>query len=246
MPGKKILWLCSWYPDKTEPFNGDFIQRHAQAASLYNDIHVIHVAADPSGRTRKTETEFHQRKNLTEQTIRFPKTKSFYGRFKGHIKLLSLFRNAVEKYIREKGKPDLVHVHVPVWAGVIAIELKKKYNIPFLVTEHWGIYNDVEINNYNTKSIRFKAKTKKILEEAAVFTSESLFLAEGVNRMVVKKEYEIIPNTVNTGLFFLKPKSHSSFRFIHEWKCEYFSDGDDTDHSKHSGRTYVWNIQNKK
>jgi glycosyltransferase involved in cell wall biosynthesis len=215
MPGKKILWLCSWYPDKTAPFNGDFIQRHAQAASLYNDIHVIHVAADVSGRIKGIQTAFHQQKNLTERTLRFSKTKTFYGRFRGHMKLLDLFRSSAEKYIEENGKPDLVHVHVPVWAGITALELKKKYNIPFLVTEHWGIYNDVEVNNYNTKSIRFRAKTKKILEEASVFTSESRFLAEGVNKMVIKKEYEIVPNAVNTQLFFLRPKSHHSFRFIH-------------------------------
>jgi hypothetical protein len=40
---KKILWLVSWYPNKYDPFDGDFIQRHARAASLYDDIHVFFI-----------------------------------------------------------------------------------------------------------------------------------------------------------------------------------------------------------
>ena len=42
----KALWLVSWYPDKISPFNGDFIKRHAEAVSLYDDVHVIYVTKD--------------------------------------------------------------------------------------------------------------------------------------------------------------------------------------------------------
>jgi len=42
---KKILWLVSWYPNKYDLFDGDFIQRHAKAAALYNDIHVLFIKA---------------------------------------------------------------------------------------------------------------------------------------------------------------------------------------------------------
>ena len=36
-----ILWLPSWYPNKSEPYSGDFIQRHAKAAALYDPVTVI-------------------------------------------------------------------------------------------------------------------------------------------------------------------------------------------------------------
>ena len=36
-----VLWLPSWYPNEWEPYNGDFIQRHAEAAALNNNITVI-------------------------------------------------------------------------------------------------------------------------------------------------------------------------------------------------------------
>ncbi|HQV61525.1 MAG TPA: hypothetical protein PLG08_12150, partial [Chitinophagaceae bacterium] len=60
MSRKKILWLCSWYPAKTDPYNGDFIQRHARAAALYNDIYIIHVAGDETGNTKKPEEGKYQ------------------------------------------------------------------------------------------------------------------------------------------------------------------------------------------
>ncbi len=42
----KALWLTSWYPNQLDEWNGDFIQRHARAVSLYCNVEVIHVEAD--------------------------------------------------------------------------------------------------------------------------------------------------------------------------------------------------------
>ena len=42
-PAPYVLWLPSWYPNKLSPFDGDFIQRHAKAAALYNDIAIINA-----------------------------------------------------------------------------------------------------------------------------------------------------------------------------------------------------------
>jgi len=45
----KLLWLTGWYPNKTEPYAGDFIQRHAAAVALYHEVEVIHLVRDPDG-----------------------------------------------------------------------------------------------------------------------------------------------------------------------------------------------------
>src|SRR5450432_2361936 len=103
MPRKKILWLCSWYPGKTEPFNGDFIQRHARAAALYNDIYVIHVVSDTKGKIKKTAVEINKTPGLTEHIVYYKKSGSFWGRFIGHYRLLGLFRHAIRRYILENG-----------------------------------------------------------------------------------------------------------------------------------------------
>lgn len=81
MARKKILWLCSWYPNRTDPFDGDFIQRHARAAALYHDIQVIRVVADSALAPGVVETERTDQAHLSEQIIYLGKGKGLMGRF---------------------------------------------------------------------------------------------------------------------------------------------------------------------
>ena len=66
---KKILWLVSWYPNRDDRFDGDFIQRHARAAALVHDIHVIFVKDSPID--SPLEEEWNHATGLTEQLIYF-------------------------------------------------------------------------------------------------------------------------------------------------------------------------------
>lgn len=215
MPRKKILWLCSWYPNKYEPFNGDFIQRHARAAALFNDIHVIHLAADTSGVIKEKETVINSAEGLTEQIIYYPVRETFWGKVKAHYRWLFLYKQALRNYIIKNGKPALVHVQVPMKAGIPAVWLKKRYKVPFVVTEHWGIYNNVVEDQFENRSRLFRHYTNKIFENASGFFSVSKYLAEGVNKLVGKKDFAIVPNTVDTGLFFLNNDKATVYRFIH-------------------------------
>lgn len=215
MTEKKILWLCSWYPGKTEPFNGDFVQRHARAAALYNVIHVIHVIGDASGMVQTSEEVVNITGSLSEQVIYFKKGKSILEKIAAHYRWRKLFKKAVKKYIDEKGRPDLVHVHVPFKAGIVALWIKRKYGIPFIVTEHWGIYNDVVADRYKNRNWLFRYYTKKIIANAVRFISASRYLAKGVSEVVVKKNPDIIPNVVDTNIFRYNENKVIVFRFLH-------------------------------
>lgn len=215
MVRKKILWLCSWYPNRVEPYNGDFIQRHARAASLFDDIYVIHVAGYTNSSLSETEEVSSGTGTLTEQIILYKKESSFLSPVIAQYRWLQLYKSAVKKYITQYGLPDYVHVHVPVKAGIIALWIKRKYGISYILTEHWGIYNDAVRDNYTGRSILFKQLTEKVLEGASKFISVSRFLAEGVNRLVTKKDYQVVLNTVDTSIFLYKEKQPGRFRFIH-------------------------------
>ncbi|MEO7923182.1 MAG: glycosyltransferase [Chitinophagaceae bacterium] len=215
MSRKKILWLCSWYPNKLEPFNGDFVQRHARAAALYNDIYVIHVAGYEGNKINETERSISSYPGLTEQLVLYKRSSSFLGRMRSHYRWLMITRQEIRRYLAENGKPDLVHVHIPIKAGIAGLWMKRKYNIPYVVTEHWGIYNEVEENNYSRKPETFKKYTRRVFEAAAKFISVSRYLAEGVNRLVTKKESVVIQNVVDTSLFYYKDHEPGQFRFIH-------------------------------
>jgi glycosyltransferase involved in cell wall biosynthesis len=212
MKRKKILWLVSWYPNKTDPFDGDFIQRHAKAAALYNDIYVLFVKQSESH--EEVTKEWKSANNLSEQIIYLPKKKGAFAKWQNHNQWASFYKAQIDLIVREF-RPELIHVHVPWKVGLIALWAKKKYNIPFVVTEHWGIYNDVVTDNIRARPFLFRNFLRKIYRQSAIFLSVSKFLAEGVNKMVVNKPYEIIPNAVNTELFFPKENDSSKFRFIH-------------------------------
>ena len=216
MSRKKILWLASWYPNKLAPFDGDFIQRHAKAAALYDDIYLINVVGDVRDRIESNIHEVrHQSESLVEQVIYFRKSNTFTGRILAHYRWTFHFKKAVKKYIADQGKPALVHVHVAMKTGMIALWIKKRYKIPFVVTEHWGIYNDVVEDNYLSKPAWFKKYTQRIFGEAIKFISVSNYLAMGINRYVVQKPYEIVSNAVDIRLFFYNEPSKGLFRFIH-------------------------------
>ncbi|MBC7555687.1 MAG: hypothetical protein H7195_01860, partial [Chryseobacterium sp.] len=42
----KILFISAWFPNKLEPTNGNFVQRHAEASALYNNVEILHAVGD--------------------------------------------------------------------------------------------------------------------------------------------------------------------------------------------------------
>lgn len=198
-----------------EPFNGDFIQRHARAAALFNDIHVIHVTYDFPNDIEHPDQQIVSNGHLTEHILYFKKKKSLWAKLTNQLRWLALYKKAIRNYIIKNGKPDIVHVQVPIKAGVLGLWMKKNYKIPYIVTEHWGIYNNIIEDNYASRSFPFKRYTKKIFQQASRFISVSDYLAKSVSRLVIRKKYEVIPNTVDTDLFRYKEKEKSAFRFIH-------------------------------
>lgn len=213
----RILWLCSWYPSPIEPFNGDFIQRHAKAASLLNDIHVIHVIGEHNGVLNENHSESITRSGrLTEQLVIFKRGTSFIGKIISNYKWFAFYRKAIKDYIKKNDKPDIIHVHVPIKAGIIGLWIKHRYKIPLVVSEHWGIYNPTVKNSYENRNMFFKIYTKKIIRRASLFLTVSSYLGEAINQMVIKKTYHIVPNVVDTKLFcFVKKQKKEIFRFIH-------------------------------
>src|SRR5215470_2397648 len=93
-----ILWLPSWYPNKFAPFDGDFIQRHAKAAALYDDIVVIHAAPDEKGEiTADVDKSFTREGRLTEHIIYFKKSAGPFGRLSAFLKWNKLLKKTIKE-----------------------------------------------------------------------------------------------------------------------------------------------------
>jgi glycosyltransferase involved in cell wall biosynthesis len=209
---KKILWLVSWYPNKYDPFDGDFIQRHARAAALYDDIHVLFIKQ--AAAQKEVEKAWSGGGGLTEQVIYLPKAKGLVGKWRNYRTWWAFYKAQAEVIVQRE-KPHCVHVHIPWKVGLVALWLKKKYNVPFLVTEHWGIYNRVVNDNIYRRSFFFRYLLRKIYTKARRFVTVSRFLGEGVNRALVQKPFTVIPNVVDTALFFPVEEKVARFTLIH-------------------------------
>ena len=211
---KNILWLASWYPNRDDQYTGDFIQRHAQAAALENNIHVLYVTATNSAKL-KFENVQKGHNGLTEQIIYLKTANGIYNKLIKHYYWFKQFQKAIKNYIDTKGLPHAVHVHVSWKAGLIALWLKKKYGLHYYITEHWGIYNRIVKDNFFEKNFIVRYLIKKIFKESVQLISVSHFLAQNVKSWLSNPKVTIIPNVVNTRLFFPQRQKHNKFTFIH-------------------------------
>lgn len=209
---KTILWLVSWYPNKYNLFDGDFIQRHARAAAVHHDVHVLFIKQhEKQGQTDKV---WSGGGGFTEQIVYLPKQTGVLGKLKNYREWQKQYKVEIG-LITSKFHPAAVHVHIPWKVGLIALWARKRFGLPYLVTEHWGIYNDVVADNIYTKPFFFRRLLRRIYDQAAAFVSVSRYLGEGVNRTLVKKSFSVIPNVVDTNLFYPAADKHDFFTFIH-------------------------------
>lgn len=101
---------------------------------------------------------------------------------------LSVFTKYIDKY----GTPDLIHAHNCFYAGVIACCISKKYQIPFVITEH--------SSQFFTK---LKKKEKEILHEVHLSCRNHIAVSNTFCKIIQElvspslKEIQCVPNIVN-------------------------------------------------
>jgi len=210
---QNILWLSSWYPNKYDFYNGDFIQRHAIASLPFCNISVISIQFVPKNWQKAIVETGYSNQNHFPETIIYLKQSNFpspFNKIVDQYRYMRAFKREVNLYLALT-TPNLVHVHVPVKAGIIGLWIKKKLNIPMVVTEHWGIYNDFAPDKYSGRSKWFKTLTKRIIAGADTFLPVSKNLGDSINKLVLAKPFEVVKNVVDTTLFHYLPTDNKPF-----------------------------------
>lgn len=215
----QVLWLTSWYPNKFDVYHGDFIKRHAQATAAFCKIDVVHVQlVPPKFQHDLVVIDTIQQLGFSE-TIIYLRQSNFAKPINKIIDQFNYekhFKRAIKQYIFKNKLPTLLHVHVPVKAGKLALWVKRKFNIKYVLTEHYGIYNNDALYRFNIRSSWFKYLTKQVIDNAAVFLPVSKNLGEAVNAMVTTKKYQVVYNVVDTFIFNYQPQKNTDyFWFAH-------------------------------
>lgn len=215
----KVLWLCSWYPHSTDPFDGDFVERHARSLATCQKVDVIHIVQNMNLlRGESFRIEERQENNMNVKVcfipagnVAFEKINLLLFNFRYYKTMRSLLR----EYLDKNGRPDILHVHVPVKMGAGAIWLKKKFNIPFVVTEHATVYFQNSHDNYFDRGFQFKYLTKRCFFEADAVVSVSECLMRVMDDLFFIRRKYLIRNSVNTEVFFPVNSNNLTTKFIH-------------------------------
>ena len=216
----KVIWLTGWYPNKLSYLEGDFVQRHAKAVSLIHQVEVIHIKKDEKKLfTGNIKQEVITGNNLTERIIYYHPISTglrFVDKILSHRRYEKLYKRAIEEYIKENGRPDLVHVYIAIKAGLMGCWIKKKYQIPFLISEQWTAYLPEAKPKLEDYTPMYRRWLKKIFSEASYLTVVSEVLGKAIQKRFNIKKYSVIPNVVNTELFYPVEKPVTPLpKFIH-------------------------------
>jgi len=213
----KYLWLTSWYPNRNDRFDGDFIQRHAQAVSAFCEIQVIHVKKEQNELDNQA-TEINRSANLTENIIYYSSKNTgiaILDKWISHRSYIRIYKKAITNYIRENGKPAAVHVHVAMKAGLLAVWIKRKWNIPFVVSEQWTGYLNEADNRFKDQAVWFQLGAKQVFQQANAVTVVSDLLGKSIQQNLPLISYTVVPNLVNTSIFTYRTKVDKGTVFIH-------------------------------
>lgn len=197
---KHIVFLARWYPHRYDPMFGLFVQRHAEAAALYNDISVVYVHPD-------------NQNDIVDETINNVRTiRIYFKQSKSKIINLLRFFKANNKALKRLCKPDIIHVHILTRLGIIACWQKLVHGIPYIITEHWSRY----LPGNDFSGFFRKWATKIVVKHASVVTTVTENLAKAMQNHGLKNpNYMVLPNVVDTYLFQIKPHENATPKIIH-------------------------------
>jgi glycosyltransferase involved in cell wall biosynthesis len=217
---KRIVWLASWFPNRLDPLSGDFIERHALAASLYNDIYVIHVIKDAESKTPGpafTETKTfneHCRAEIIYYKAGFKKMR-WLEILHSNLRYCRYFIRSIQSYIKKEGRPDCIHVHIALKAGLLALLAKRWYRIPYIVSEQWtGLCPEARPGLDGRPRI-FRWLWKQVMKNAYSWSAVSEYLGLAIQRKFRLAGFKVIPNIVDTDIFYPVPHLPGPFQFIH-------------------------------
>jgi len=212
-----ILWLASWYPSKTMPYNGDFIQRHAYATAIYLNILVVHTIHDPNA-TDDIIYEVREQPNLKEIIIYFRDngdTSTIWGKLRYNFRFYQATKSFISRLFLHRSLPRILHVHVPMKMGRVAIWIKEKWKIPFLLSEHSASYMPTAPDYFFKRSRFYQKNVQRIFAEAIAVTNVSETISLILQKIFTIRKISIIRNAVDEKLFFYSPKLEGNFRFVH-------------------------------
>lgn len=202
---KNVLFLASWYPNPSNPTLGNFIQKHAEAASKYNQVTTLSLHSREGGDLVVEKTS---RENLTELRVFYPKASGLFKRLVQYTRFRKALALGVSTYRQLVGEPDVLHVNVVFPLGLL---FKRHFpRTPLVITEHASGLHDGP-NAYPKWMLK---RMIPVYQHAKAILPVSANLGERI-KTLAGTSYQVLPNVVNEEIFKLPNESIASNRFVH-------------------------------
>lgn len=189
-----ILFISPWYPNRYDSMAGLFVQKHAEAVSLYADVKVLYVHPDVSINHFETVVNHHNK--LEEFHIYYPASnRSIIKKIINGINFLKAYKQGFDRLNKTGWKADILHTNVLTRTPFIGFINKITTGTPYVITEHWTKFLKVR-NDF--KGIGRKILARMVVKNASYILPVSIELLEGLkfNNLLLTK-YEIIENVVD-------------------------------------------------
>jgi glycosyltransferase involved in cell wall biosynthesis len=140
MKCKNLLLISNTFPDKEDNYTGNiFVKEQANFLKEYfENIYIISPVAYGFEYLRKTKHENYKFDNVH---VFFPKYINFIF-FYFYLQDLWVYleKRAILKLLeKEKIEFDLIHAHFTWPSGAVAVDLKKEFKVPVVITEHTSV-----------------------------------------------------------------------------------------------------------
>ena len=208
-----VLFLSAWYPHRYDKMAGLFVQKHAEAVSLYCNVKVLYVHADENIQTIEI-IEQHKGK-VHEFIVYYPcKKEGIFHKSQKVFKYLNAYLKGYKKITKTGFNIDITHVNVLTRTGVMAYLLKLHKGTPYVITEHWTRYLPKQ-EGY--KGLLRKFATKIAVKNASAILPVSELLKKAMlSHNLDHLNYQIVNNVVDD-IFFKNSTNipHSKKRILH-------------------------------
>lgn len=188
-----VLFLSSWYPNKKDALDGNFVQNHARAVSTKIPVTVL-FATSLKNITSNYILEETRTENLCEIRVYF-KWNS--------LKIVRLARTLYAYYIglKKVAPYDIIHANVFFNAGILGVILGVWKQKPVLLSEHSSEFNTL-------KKIPFwKRYLLKLFQKGVCFFMP---VSHGLGKKLIEigiDTNKVVPvaNVIDTKVFYYKP-----------------------------------------
>jgi glycosyltransferase involved in cell wall biosynthesis len=188
----RILHITFWYPTRENPTSGSFVKDHIQAVSKFTESKVIAFSYLPKDSNKLLQFETLKENGVEVFFIKFREHPSF------KINFLVFAFFTFFKFLRILFwgfRPDIINSHIYI-ATIVATRIGRLLKIPVVATEHFSRLSLKRLMPLERK-LAISA-----FNRCSLVCPVSKRLKKDLIELGVKARIEVIPNAVNTQIFY--------------------------------------------